>query len=83
MIVKYMEPLHNGIQTQVLARYAIGYILRGTKNIYDGDKPSPAATSFTWVSATTTPKTVPKADNPSNRSSSTIRPRSCRRFSCT
>ena len=38
MIVKYMEPLHNGIQTQVLSRYAIGYILRGTKNIYDGDK---------------------------------------------
>ena len=39
MIVKYVETLHNGIRTQVLSRYAIGYILRGTKSIYDGDKP--------------------------------------------
>ena len=38
MIVKYAESLHTGIQTQVLSRYAIGYILRGTKHIYDGDK---------------------------------------------
>ena len=38
MIVKYVETLHNGIQSQVLSRYAIGYILRGTKYIYDGDK---------------------------------------------
>lgn len=38
MIVKYVETLHNGIQTQALSRYAIGYILRGTKYIYDGDK---------------------------------------------
>lgn len=38
MIVKYAEPLHTGIQTQVLSRYAIGYVLRGTKYIYDGDK---------------------------------------------
>ena len=38
MIVKYVESLHNGIRTQVLSRYAIGYILRGTKYIYDGDK---------------------------------------------
>ncbi len=37
MIVKYVETLHNGIQPQVLSRYAIGYILRGTKYIYDGD----------------------------------------------
>ena len=28
MIVKYLESLHNGIQSQILSRYAIGYILR-------------------------------------------------------
>ena len=33
MIVKYVEALHNGIQSQALSRYAIGYILRGTKYI--------------------------------------------------
>lgn len=38
MIVKYQETLHNGIQSLVLSRYAIGYILHGTKNIYDGDR---------------------------------------------
>lgn len=38
MIVKYAETLHNGIQSQALSRYAIGFILRGTKYIYDGDK---------------------------------------------
>ncbi|WP_308659404.1 AraC family transcriptional regulator [uncultured Alistipes sp.] len=38
MIVKYVETLHNGIQSQALSRYAIGYVLRGTKYVYDGDK---------------------------------------------
>lgn len=38
MIVKYVETTHNGIQSQTLARYAIGYVLRGTKYIYNGDK---------------------------------------------
>ena len=38
MIVKYVETTHNGIQSQTLARYAIGYVLRGTKCIYNGDK---------------------------------------------
>ena len=38
MIVKYVESAHNGIQSQTLARYAIGCVLRGTKHIYDGDK---------------------------------------------
>lgn len=38
MIVKYTETLHNGIQSQVLSRYAVGYILQGTKYIYDGDQ---------------------------------------------
>lgn len=37
MIVKYVEQLHNGIQSQSLSRYAIGYVLRGTKYVYDGD----------------------------------------------
>ena len=38
MIVKYVETLHTGIQSQSLSRYAIGYILRGTMYVYDGDK---------------------------------------------
>lgn len=38
MIVKYTETLHHGIQSQVLSRYAVGYILQGTKYIYDGDQ---------------------------------------------
>lgn len=38
MIVKYTETLHNGIQSEVLSRYAVGYILQGTKYIYDGDQ---------------------------------------------
>lgn len=38
MIVKYVETARNGIQSQTLARYAIGCVLRGTKYIYDGDK---------------------------------------------
>ncbi len=38
MIVRYVETIHSGIQSQVLSRYAIGYVLRGTKYIYDGDK---------------------------------------------
>ncbi len=38
MIVKMIETLHNGIQSQALSRYAIGYVLHGTKHIYNGDK---------------------------------------------
>lgn len=37
MIVKYVENSHTGIQSHTLSRYAIGYVLRGTKYIYDGD----------------------------------------------
>lgn len=37
MIVKYVETLHSGIQSQTLSRFAIGYVLRGTKYIYNGD----------------------------------------------
>lgn len=38
MIVKYVETLHSGIQTHQLSRNAIGYILRGTMHVYEGDK---------------------------------------------
>lgn len=38
MIVKYVETSRNGIQSQTLSRYAIGYVLRGSKYIYDGDQ---------------------------------------------
>ena len=34
MIVKYVEALHNGIQSQALSRYAIGYILEPRMIIY-------------------------------------------------
>ena len=37
-IVKYVETSRNGIQSQTLSRYAIGYVLRGSKYIYDGDQ---------------------------------------------
>ena len=39
MIVKLVESHNNGVQSQRLARYAIGYVLRGTKYIYNGDRP--------------------------------------------
>ncbi len=38
MIVKYVETTNSGIQSYVLSRYAIGYVLRGSKYIYSGDK---------------------------------------------
>lgn len=38
MIVKYVESTQNGVRSQNLSRYAIGYVLRGTKYIYDGDR---------------------------------------------
>lgn len=38
MISKYTEIYHNGIESESLSRYAIGYVLRGTKYIYDGDR---------------------------------------------
>lgn len=38
MIVKYVETSHSGIQSLTLSRYAIGYVLRGEKYIYDGDQ---------------------------------------------
>lgn len=38
MIVKYVENANNGVRSQNLSRYAIGYVLRGTKYIYDGDQ---------------------------------------------
>lgn len=38
MIVRHVESTRHGIQSHVLSRYAIGYVLRGTKHIYYGDK---------------------------------------------
>ncbi|MBP3482743.1 MAG: helix-turn-helix transcriptional regulator [Alistipes sp.] len=37
-IVKYVEASHSGIESVVLSRYAIGYVLHGTKYVYYGDK---------------------------------------------
>lgn len=37
MIVKYVQPYRNGIQSHNLSRHGIGYILRGKKYIYYGD----------------------------------------------
>lgn len=36
-IVKYTQQVKNGIQSQVLSRHCIGYIVRGKKYIYNGD----------------------------------------------
>lgn len=38
LIVKYSEAHANGICSQYFSRYAIGYILHGTKCLYDGDR---------------------------------------------
>lgn len=38
MIVKYVEHFHTGIQSHTLSRYAIGYVVRGVKHIYNGDQ---------------------------------------------
>lgn len=79
MIVKYVESLHNGIQSQALSRYAIGYILRGTKYIYDGIsvRHFRAATFSIWASDTTTLRTSPKAASRSSRCSFITRPATC------
>lgn len=72
MIVKYVEALHNGIQSQALSRYAIGYILRGTKYIYDGDKRQ-TLTRGDVSSGTTISRTSRKTGSPSNKCSFIIR----------
>jgi len=38
MVVKYVQPCANGIHSQILSRYSIGYVLHGTKYLYYGDK---------------------------------------------
>lgn len=38
MTVKYVETARNGIQSHTLSRCAIGFVLKGRKYIYDGDK---------------------------------------------
>lgn len=82
MIVKYLESLHNGIQSQILSRYAIGYILRGTKYIYDGDKRQTLARGDVFYLGLTS-KTFPTVANPTRRCSFTTRPRTCSASSCT
>ncbi|MFI3266026.1 MAG: AraC family transcriptional regulator [Rikenellaceae bacterium] len=37
MIMKYIQPFKNGIQSHNLTRHGIGYVPRGQKYIYDGD----------------------------------------------
>ncbi len=37
MIVKYVQPYRNGIQSHNFSRHGIGYVLRGKKYIYYGD----------------------------------------------
>ena len=36
-IVKYVEGNYGGIQLMSLSRYALGYVVRGSKQIYYGD----------------------------------------------
>ena len=75
MIVKYVEALHNGIQSQALSRYAIGYILRGTKYIYDGDKRQTLTRGdvFYLGIGHTISRTSRKTGSPSNKCSFIIR----------
>lgn len=37
-VVKYQEPTPRGVRSVNLSRYAIGYVIHGTKHIYSGDK---------------------------------------------
>lgn len=85
MIVKYLESLHNGIQSQILSRYAIGYILRGTKYIYDGDKRQTLARGDVFYLGLGHHyiKTFPTVANPTRKCSFTTRPKTCSASSCT
>lgn len=85
MIVKYVEALHNGIQSQALSRYAIGYILRGTKYIYDGDKRQTLTRGDVSTSASgiTISRTSRKTDNPSSKCSFIIRRLTSSGYCCT
>ncbi len=38
VINKYLETVNTGIHSQLLSRYAIGYLVRGVKRVYNGDK---------------------------------------------
>lgn len=79
MIVKYVETLHNGIQSLALSRYAIGYILRGTKYVYDGDKRQAfnRGDVFYLGLGHHYVENVPETASPSSRCSSTTRPPTC------
>ncbi len=37
-VVKYVEPMASGVRSQYYARYAVGYVLQGTKYIHSGDQ---------------------------------------------
>ncbi len=37
-VVKYVETMAGGVRSQALERYAIGYVVQGTKYIHSGDK---------------------------------------------
>jgi len=37
-IVRLIDPKNTGIEAMTLTRYAIGFIVRGTANVYDGDR---------------------------------------------
>lgn len=37
-IVKYVDSGNNGIKSESLSRYALGYVLQGHKNVYYGDR---------------------------------------------
>lgn len=85
MIVKYVETSHNGIQSLSLSRYAIGYILRGEKYIYYGDKRHRLSRGdlFYLGMGPTTPRTYPRRAIRSSRSCSTTPRRSSSVSCCT
>ena len=85
MIVKYVEALHNGIQSQALSRYAIGYILRGTNIFTTGisARPLRAETYSTSASGITISRTSRKTDNPSSKCSFIIRRLTSSGYCCT
>lgn len=85
MIVKYVEALHNGIQSQALSRYAIGYILRGTKYIYEGDKRQTLTRGDVFYLGIGHHyiENFPETDNPSSKCSFIIRRLTSSGYCCT
>lgn len=84
MIVKYVETSHNGIQSLSLSRYAIGYILRGEKYIYYGDKRHRLSRGdLFYLGMGHPPRTYPRRAIRSSRSCSTTPRRSSSVSCCT